>query len=182
MCLKKFFVLIFSLSIILKVAAQSYDYRNPWYAPFAQTSIWNTPIGSNAVLVNAGLPSSYYVCTDDEWLIRVDAATASMQPVNTPSSWGTRWPGNSAWWQGTMLVPNNLIIPDAAPPSTPNACSVFLMPDKQTIIQLEPTCRAVANQPIVFQQTTVFLAMAKVALIMGRPCRLWVVLFGKENC
>jgi hypothetical protein len=134
----------------LNTQAQPYDYRHPWYAPFAATSIWNTPIGSGATLVSANLPTSYSVCADEEWLIRVDAATATSQVVNTPSSWGVRWPGNSAWWQGSMLVPNNLIIPDANPPnSTPNACATFLQPDKETIIQLEPTCRKFANQQIV---------------------------------
>jgi hypothetical protein len=128
---------------------QAYDYRHPWYAPFAQTSIWNTPIGSNAVLVSAGLPPSSYLGTDDEWHIRVETATSTEQPINLPSSWGTRWPGTSAWWQYTMRVPNNLIIPDANPPNTPNACAAFLMPDKTTLVQLEPACRKFANQHIV---------------------------------
>ena len=142
-------LILFSLLLTQSLFAQTYDYRHPWYAPFSQTSIWNTPIGSGATLVNANLPSSYYVCVDEEWQIRVNTATSTSQPVNTPSAWGTRWPGNAAWWQGTMFVPNSLIIPDAAPPSTPNACATFLMPDKETLIQLEPACRAVANQPIV---------------------------------
>ena len=128
---------------------QGYDYRHPWYAPFSRASIWNTPIGSGAVLVPSGLPGSYYVCTDDEWLIRVDAATSALQVVNTPSSWGARWPGVSAPWQGTFMTPTDLIIPDAHPPSTPKACAAFLMPDKTTLVQLEPACRVVAGVPIV---------------------------------
>jgi Secretion system C-terminal sorting domain len=142
-------LLIFALLFCLKTTAQSYDYRHPWYAPFSQNSIWNTPIGSGATLVAANLPASYYLCTDDEWFIQVKTATSTDQVVNTPSSWGTRWPGNSAWWQGTLRVPNDLIIPDANPPSTPNACATFLLPDNQTIVQLEPACRKFANQPIV---------------------------------
>jgi hypothetical protein len=48
-----------------------------------------------------------------------------------------------------MPVPDDLFIPDALPPSTPNECSAFLSSDGHTLIQLEPTCRIDAKGPIV---------------------------------
>lgn len=57
----------------------------------------------------------------------------------SPSSWERRWPGEKSL--GELRVPDALIIPDAAPPHTPNASAAFLMPDGRTVRQLEPACR-----------------------------------------
>lgn len=112
--------------------------RDPWLWPFSQDSIWNRPIGSDAQYESASLPASYYIGCDIEWHCK----TVESDPVVTvysPSSWSKRWPGDREL--GELRIPAGLIIPDASPPHTPNACAVFLMPDGRTIRQLEPACR-----------------------------------------
>lgn len=127
--------------------------RDAWRWPFASDSIWNTPIGAGAVYVAARLPRSGWCGVDVERHIRLSASDP-VREVYPPSSWGTRWPGDTAFphrngeiWR--MPVPDALIVPDAKPPSTPNACCAFLMPDGRTLRQLEPACRTVAGAHIV---------------------------------
>lgn len=120
--------------------------RDPWLRPFAPDSIWNTPIGSGAVYVPANLPAPGHIGCDLEWHI-VTTTNDPVRPVRSPWTWNKRWPGDDLL--GEMPVPDDLVIPDAAPPHTPNACAVFLMPDGRTIRQLEPACRVEPGAHIV---------------------------------
>ncbi len=130
-------------------AAEPLD-REPFLWPFASNSIWNTPIGSGAVYVPASVhpTASTWIGGDLENHIQL-AAGDPVHEVRIPSAWNKRWPGTSAPWQGTMPVPDSLLIDDASGGSTPNQCSSFLMPDARTVIQLEPACRTVAGAHIV---------------------------------
>lgn len=120
--------------------------RDPWFWPFATTSIWNMPIGSEAKLIPANLPAPKHIGCDLEWHVRTQESDPVV-PVCTPSSWGKRWPGET--YLGMLRIPADLIIPDANPPHTPNACAAFLMPDGRTIRQLEPACRPATEPRIV---------------------------------
>ncbi len=112
--------------------------RDPWLWPFAATSIWNMPIGSDAILQKANFQSAYSISIDEEYHVKVPAGSPTVD-VYAPSSWQTRWPGNRKL--GTMQVPADFYLADARQGSTPNNCAAFLMPDGRTIRQLEPTCR-----------------------------------------
>jgi len=120
--------------------------RNAWLWPFAATSIWNMPIGSNAQLKPAGFGDEYWIGADTEYMVKTKS-TDPVVKVYSPSSWGQRWPGDRP--QGEMHVPYNFILADASGNSTPNNCATFLMPDGRTLKQLEPCCRAVAGAQIV---------------------------------
>ena len=144
-----FISLFFTIVLSNAAKSQNFDYRHPFYWPFAETSIWNTPIGENAVLVNTTLTNSQYIGIDAEYFIVTDSINSTKQAINIPTSWEVRWPGTEAWWQDSVWVPNNLIIADATEGSTPNACATILLPCRDTIVQLEPTCRVVANSHIV---------------------------------
>jgi hypothetical protein len=120
--------------------------RDPWLWPFSSDSIWNTPIGSEAVYVPADLPPSHFIGCDLEWHIRLTTNDPA-QPVRSPWTWKKRWPGDDLL--GEMPVPDDLIIPDANPPHTPNNCAAFLMPDGRTLKQLEPACRVEPGAHIV---------------------------------
>lgn len=127
--------------------------RDPWLQPFASDSIWNMPIGANAVYVHARIAAAAHHGIDTERHFRLKAADP-VREVYPPSSWSKRWPGDQSFPYRTgpqwrMPVPNDLIIADAAPPSTPNNCFSFLMPDGREIRQLGPTCRAVSGAQIV---------------------------------
>ena len=112
--------------------------RDPWLWPFAATSIWNMPIGSDAELEYANFQTSKNVGIDDEYHVIVPEGSPTVE-VYTPSSWRTRWPGNRK--VGTMQIPADFYLADATDKSTPNNCAAFLMPDGRTIRQLEPCCR-----------------------------------------
>ena len=122
--------------------------RDPWLWPFASNSIWNMPIGSNAMYVPAGLTIAPHIGLDEEYMI-VTKSTDPVRPIYAPSGWQTRWPGNKDQKVGEMHVPDALIIADAKQGSTPNSCSAFLQPDGKTVKQLEPTCRVEPGAQIV---------------------------------
>lgn len=126
------------LSLIGPIHATNAEGRDPWQWPFASGSIWNVPIGSDARYVDAGLPAPGHIGCDIEWLIKTKPGDPVCR-VFTPSAWRKRWPGDKEL--GELRVPDSLIIPDAAPPHTPNACAAFLMPDGRTVRQMEPVCR-----------------------------------------
>ena len=135
------------------LAAADPTERDPWTWPYDNTSIWNMPIGSDARYVPANLPAAFATGSDDERHIRLTASDP-VREIYPPSSWETRWPGDQTFpyregvkWR--MPVPNALIVPDAAPGSTPNECSSFLMPNGREVRQLEPTCRLQAGAHIV---------------------------------
>lgn len=122
--------------------------RDPWIWPFSSDSIWNLPLGSRAEYVPAGLTPSRYVGVDRELLYKLKSSDP-VRPIYAPSGWNRRWPGDRTRALGTMPVPDDLLIPDAHPPNTPNACTAFLAPDGRTLYQLEPTCRMEKGGPIV---------------------------------
>ena len=127
-------------------AANAEASRDPWLWPFASDSIWNVPISSGARYENPDLPTSAHIGSDIEWLVKKNANDPVCR-VYSPSSWERRWPG--AKTLGELRVPEALIIPDAAPPHTPNACAAFLMPDGRTVRQIEPACRPEQGPRIV---------------------------------
>ncbi len=112
--------------------------RNAWKWPFAATSIWNMPIGSDAKLEKANFKSEYCVSTDDEYHVIVPEGSPVVD-VYAPTDWRQRWPGSRKL--GTMQIPADFYLADATSNSTPNNCAAFLMPDGRTIRQLEPCCR-----------------------------------------
>jgi hypothetical protein len=133
-------------AISIFLAAGLAETRDPWFWPFASDSIWNTPIGSGAVYEPAGFKRSGYIGVDQEWFFKLKKSDPIRQ-IKSPSDWGKRWPGDKVL--GSMPVPDDLIIPDANPPHTPNACATFLMPDGRSVKQLEPTCRVEKGAQIV---------------------------------
>jgi len=139
---------VFDFCLLVALAFNANGSRDPWLWPFSRDSIWNLPIGSKAEYIPAGLTPSKYVGVDREQFIRLKSSDP-MRQIFAPSGWNQRWPGDRTKPLGTMPVPDDLIIPDAHPPETPNACTAFLAPDGRTIYQLEPTCRLEKGGPIV---------------------------------
>ncbi len=120
--------------------------RDPYYWPFAATSIWNMPIGSGAVLKKAGFEAERAVTTDTEYVIQVKASDPVVE-LYTPNSFKNRWPGNRLL--GTMQVPYDFTLADAQGSNSPNNCATFIQPDGRSIIQLEPCCRVEKGKQIV---------------------------------
>jgi hypothetical protein len=113
--------------------------RDPWLWPFAATSPWNMPIGSGAQYAPANIQNGSYSTVDVDLLYRVPAG-APVRNVYTPGAWGPgRCTGTTP--QGTLTIPDNLIVPDATSTHTPNNASAFLLADGRTLVQLNPLAR-----------------------------------------
>ncbi|WP_017317893.1 hypothetical protein [Mastigocladopsis repens] len=123
--------------------------------PFATTSPWNMPIGSNAKYVDAYIGSKG-VGVDTDWFI----TTKESDPVVAtymPGGWdkdrctGTQ-PQQQAQWHPEagqpLKVPDDLIIADARQGFTPNNSSAFLMPDGKTLVSFNVTARCKQGGPL----------------------------------
>jgi lysophospholipase L1-like esterase len=121
------------------------QFRDPWLHPFASTSIWNMPIGSEVKFVPAGLGPAKTIGIDHERFFRV-ASNAPVRPVFAPKGWETRAGGTRRL--GDLPIDDGIVVPDARKGYTPNECAAFLMPDGRTVKQVAPLCRPEAGGPV----------------------------------
>jgi hypothetical protein len=123
--------------------------RDPWLWPFAQDSIWNTPIGSEAQYVPSGLSAAQQVIVDTNYLFKVPAG-APEQPVYQNPDWSDRCHGTLGqprWVRNprkTMPISDDVIVPI----SGANNAAAFLMPDGKTLVQMNPLCRDQVGGPV----------------------------------
>src|SRR5207249_9034112 len=115
--------------------------------PFSRDSIWNLPIGANAVYVPANIkkPTAYGMTTDVDVLILTPNAPNTDVFYN-----GDAWSGGSRCdAQGSRLVsapiPTNFVVPGAGSGNpdgtTPNYATAILAADNHTLIQGQPMAR-----------------------------------------
>jgi hypothetical protein len=123
--------------------------RDKWLWPFAQNSIWNRPIGAGAQYVPANIQKAQHWLADQEYLYRTKDSDP-LRKVYAPGAWTKRCAGNTPSYAPDIPVPDALIVKDATavPYSTPNNAAAFLMPDGQTLVQLEPLARCVSGGPL----------------------------------
>lgn len=115
--------------------------RDKFLWPFSSKSIWNMPIGSEAHFTPANLKTKR-VSIDTEWFFKLKEGDP-LRPVLLPGAWGKGRCLGTTFIGTSLPIPDNLIVPDATakPYYTPNNPSAFLMPDRRTLIQLEPLAR-----------------------------------------
>jgi hypothetical protein len=144
-------ILLFLLTGILFCIAEqgmsqeNEQQRDPLKQPFSSTSIWNMPIGSDAVYVHADLEKAMAMgMTIDEDII-----------VMTPGAPQTEIYTNNAGWnrekdrcikEGPLLfsvpIPTDFTVsPENWDGLTPNSGLAVLMPDGRTIKQTQPFAR-----------------------------------------
>jgi hypothetical protein len=124
-------------------AAETYPTsRNKWLWPFAQNSIWNMPIGRNAVYTPANIQKAPLGSGDQEYFYKTKTSDP-LRKIYAPGSWTKRCEGTAPSYAPDLRIPDNLILKDATlnPYETPNNAAAFLMPDGQTLVQLEPLAR-----------------------------------------
>ena len=122
------------------------DSRDKFQWPFSSESIWNMPIGSEAKFVSADIRPAKFFGADEEYYFKVNQADP-LRSVYAPGSWSKRCVG-SKMYQGKLPIPDNLIVPDAKPPHTPNNTSAFLMPDGRTLVQIGVLARCQKGGPV----------------------------------
>jgi lysophospholipase L1-like esterase len=127
--------------------------RDPLKQPFSSKSFWNMPIGKGAVYVPANMmPNSNpgnsniyapFPGMDEDRIFMTP--TAPLTPVYYN---GVAWNGGdrcttSGSARISIPMPSNYLIPD----SNGNESAAILMPDKRTIVQMQPLTRCSAGGP-----------------------------------
>src|SRR5207253_5767351 len=125
--------------------------RNATLWPFSRDSIWNLPIGANAVYVpgNIKKPTASGMTTDVDVLILTPTA-----PVTSV------WKNNDAWSGGSRCtaeggvlfaapIPADFVVPGAGSGNpdgtTPNYATAILAADGHTLIQGQPMARCTSG-------------------------------------
>jgi hypothetical protein len=122
--------------------------RDPRLWPFATDSIWNMPIGSEAVYIPAGIqPATAWGMTGDEDILILQPDAPLTAVFHNAAGWSKRSrcaPEGGALF--TAPIPADFLVPHALP-HTPNACAAILMPDGRTLKQTQPFHRCEPGGP-----------------------------------
>ena len=113
--------------------------RNPLLWPFSSDSIWNAPIGANAKYVDAKIQPAKFLSTDIDHFFALKG-TDPKRDVYNIGSWTDRTSGNRDLGFDLPL-PNELLIKDANEIERPNNSAALLMPDGETLMQLNAMTR-----------------------------------------
>ena len=127
------------------------DSRDPWLWPFASDSIWNQPIGTEAVYRPADLEAAGNVGVDTQHLLKLSASDPERAVLMTNDFGPGRCSGTDVL-PFTLHVPDNWIVPDAGPDNpygnTPNSNAAFLLDDGNSLLQLVLVSRCVEGGPV----------------------------------
>ncbi|MEO0874944.1 MAG: hypothetical protein AAFY48_10090, partial [Bacteroidota bacterium] len=133
------------LLLVILTTQDSFGQRDALLWPFAVNSIWNTPIGSNAVYVPAGIePANAFGMTVDEDIIVMKPAAPLVDIFTNYAGWNADL--DRCVEEGPLLfsapIPDDFIVsPDNWDGLTPNSGLAVLMPDGETIRQTQPFSR-----------------------------------------
>jgi len=117
--------------------------RDPFLWPFAQNSIWNMPIGSNAVYVPAKLemPTKGMLTLDEDYIV-FTPDEPNMKVYWSSVRWGEGdrcTPNQPLTLQGNVPIPQSFVVsPTTWDGTKPNAGIAVLLKDKRTIWQSQP--------------------------------------------
>ncbi len=113
--------------------------RDPWLWPFSRESIWNMPIGSNAVYEPTNFEASKNVAFDPEHFA-VATYDDPLIEVRRYTSFKDRWPGSTNV-QGKIYWPESFVIPEKyIDGNFKNSCTAILQPDGY-VAHIAPACR-----------------------------------------
>ena len=136
-----------ALLILQATTANAAPCRDRFAWPFADTSIWNSAIGSGAAYLPANIYSTELptqIHNDQEWLVR----TTSTDPL-------TPWVDDSGAFPGgckaTGAVRSRIPFPRNLTTDCVdnNNSGAILLPDNRTLVQLQPLYRPTAGGPII---------------------------------
>ncbi|MEM6645129.1 MAG: T9SS type A sorting domain-containing protein [Bacteroidota bacterium] len=124
--------------------------RDAWLWPFTPTSIWNHPIGADAVYEPANLRRASNVGVDTQHIMELSASDP-LRPALGTTAFG---PGrcNGTEQIGVSLnIPDEWLVPDAGNSpygGTPNSNFAFRLPDSDTVFEGSLVSRCVAGGPV----------------------------------
>jgi hypothetical protein len=108
--------------------------------PFAQNSIWNVPIGSNARYIDADLGPIGQVIPDLEY-IYFSKANDPVQKVFLSNPGVPRVNESQTTSYVSIQIPDDYIVADGYQGYTPNNAAAIIAPDGKTIQELQPFTR-----------------------------------------
>ncbi|MEJ2890345.1 hypothetical protein [Actinomycetospora aeridis] len=124
--------------------------RDPLRQPFASDSIWNTPIGSGAVFVPAGLQplpggrdTGRVPQIDDEAIILSPDAPETPIQFSEGGFGGDRCESDPTRVLRTAPIPANYVLPS----DNKNQSTAILAADRRTVINVQPLARCAAGGP-----------------------------------
>lgn len=122
--------------------------RDAWLWPFAQNSIWNQPIGSNAVYASTNFEAAAYgVDFDRQYMLELDANDPERQVLET-ETWGQGRCDGTNYLGFNLNVPNDWIVPDANGSTTPNNNFAFRLPDSDLVFEGNIVSRCTESGPV----------------------------------
>ncbi len=130
------------LSMVSIQETISQETRDPQKWPFADTSIWNTPIGTGAMYVNAKIQEATdWGMTIDEDLIVMCPEAYLMTILESDAGWDrnkSRCISNGKFHLQVPIPGDFIVSPENWDGLTPNSGLAVLMPDGITIKQTQP--------------------------------------------
>ena len=126
--------------------------RDPYYWPFTAQSIWNTPIGSEAVYVPANLEPAARVGVDIMHIL----ATSEDDPVTPAYAHGVWGPGRCDSVMDidfSLHLPADWLVPDAGNSPygyTPSSSYAIVYPDGDQVLQAQIIARCEVGGPVYF--------------------------------
>ncbi len=126
------------------------DIRDPWLWPFSSTSIWNMPVGDEAIYEPANFEEASNVGIDIQHLLVISENDPNRQVLNSPT-WGPGRCSGETDLGFTLQIPDDWIVPDAGNSPyglTPNSNFAFLLPDGETLFQSTQISRCEEAGPV----------------------------------
>jgi hypothetical protein len=116
--------------------------------PFSSTSIWNTPIGSQAEYVPSGLQADPYWGSYAQEIVVVMTPEAPLTDVfENLKDWSDPSVGARCLKEGKLItrlpIPNDWTYPHEG--RLPDGVAAIMLPDKRTLYQTQPFHRCVAG-------------------------------------
>lgn len=143
--------LIICLMVQISLANIMIAQRNPLKWPFSETSIWNMPIGSDAIYVHAHIEKALAqgMTIDEDYIVMTPDAPL-MEIAENFAGWDRT--KSRCTPEGKVLfsapIPQSFIVsPETWDGLTPNAGLAVMMPDKRTIKQTQPFAHCTEGQP-----------------------------------
>ncbi len=139
--------ILIQVSTCITIDAQ----RDPLKWPFSEKSIWNMPIGSEAVYIHAHIESATTkgMTIDEDYIVMTPDAPL-MEIAENYAGWDrnkSRCPVEGKVIFSAPVPQTFKVSPETWDGVTPNAGLAVLMPDKRTIKQTQPFAHCTMDQP-----------------------------------
>jgi hypothetical protein len=150
--MKTFPFLLLLLFTVFNVNSQDTlsGFRDPWLWPFSPNSIWNQPIGSNAIYVDANFQAAGHVGVDIQHILELHDHYPVRQVLGT-EVWGPGRCNGTQQLGFSIPVPDDWIVPDAGNSPyglTPNSNFALRMPDPDMVFEGSQVSRCQVAGPV----------------------------------